>query len=392
MSIDVDDLYRRWSRHNEPTLTYPSLKGLAQWFLRECDKRGIDPYSIDFEAYVDPMLTYEENKIILMDFMTGAPTDDELADMYEQHKSMLEQQVREKFPEIIEPLEEKIIELEKTEATSKRRYKKIKQLERLLEETEAKLEEERMKPATVKPIKVKVLKPFSYGIMDYTVGKVFDTVDVDWAIELINKGYVRRIKEGEVPVESIKPAKVKWTQDLERRLRNLFESTMRAGLPAENLPGLAPQRFIPDFREELEAVKFLSSEREMRDVIEKLAKSIIRRESKPKPPPTRLGVPPAGWVRTENGYLTPEGEFVSREEAPFFETGLPGAEDLAVMRKVREEVRKTLYPLAGKKAHQLSPRLWLESKGISWGEFCRKTPAEQKKLLDDYMKEASERK
>jgi hypothetical protein len=384
MSIDVDDLYRRWSRHKEPTLTYPSLKGLAQWFLRECEKRKIDPYSIDFEAYVDPMLTYEENKIILMDFMTGAPTDDEIAEMYEQHKALLEQQVREKYPEIIEPLEERIIELEKTEKTSKRRYKKIRYLEQLLEETEKQLEEERAKPPTVKPIKVKVLKPFSHGIMDYTAGMIFETLDIDWAIELINKGYIRRVREEEAPMEPIKPSKVKWTRDLERRLRNLFESTMRAGLPAEKLPGLAPQRFIPDFREELETVKFLGSEGEMRDVIEKLAKSLIRRESRPKPPPSRVGAPPAGWIRTENGYLTPEGEFIPKEELPL------NAEDMAVMRKLREELRKRLYPLKGKKAHQLSPRLWLESQGISWGDFMRMDPVEQKRLLDKYQKLSSE--
>ncbi|GAI43825.1 unnamed protein product, partial [marine sediment metagenome] len=126
------ELYRKWERRigrQRIVLTYPSLKGLWQWFAREIERRDIDPTEIDVESYLDPLLTVGENKEILKAIMISPITDFESAELYEEAKARLQEQVRTKYPEILEPLEERIIELERTEITSKRRYKKIKALE-----------------------------------------------------------------------------------------------------------------------------------------------------------------------------------------------------------------------------------------------------------------------
>ena len=281
MSIDVDDLYRKWSRLKEPTLTYPSLKGLAQWFERETERREIDPGTIDFEAFVDPMLTYEENKIILLSVMTGAPTEEEYGELYEQQKALLEQQVREKYPEVIEPLEERIIELERTETTSKKRYKKIKALELQLAETEKLLEEEKARPPTVAAVKVRVLRPFTEGIIDYTVGSVLETSDLDWVLEKIKRGLAERVGV-EVAVEIKGPPK-ELSKDEQKRLEDEFKAYLMGGL------GHIPSNVLAEYRVALRKVMFQPYEEALQEIVEK-AKEIITRETLRRRPP-RLAPP-----------------------------------------------------------------------------------------------------
>ncbi|GAI24769.1 unnamed protein product, partial [marine sediment metagenome] len=183
----------------------PSLRGLYDWFLRETERRGIDPESVDFVAYVDASLAYEENKDILKSIMISPITEFESEELYAEAKARLQEQARAKYPEILEPLEERIIELERTEKTSKRRYKKIKALELQLAESERRREEEkRAIEAKVAPVKVHVLRPFTEGILDYTVGSVVETRDLDWVLEKINRGLVERVSI-EVPVKRVPP-------------------------------------------------------------------------------------------------------------------------------------------------------------------------------------------
>lgn len=124
-----EELYRKWEKRigkERMAITWPSLKGLWQWYAREIERRQIDPAEIDVESYVDPLLTTTENKEILKTIMLKPITDYESAEMYNEAKALLEEQVRTKYPEIIEAFEDRIVELERTEKTSKRRYKKIK--------------------------------------------------------------------------------------------------------------------------------------------------------------------------------------------------------------------------------------------------------------------------
>jgi len=113
--------------------------------------------------------------------------------------------------------------------------------------------------------------------------------------------------------EKVTPKPVEWTKRLEQRLRDVFEATLRAGLPEEGVPGLSPHRFWPEFRLELEAAKMLASEEEMEKHIQRLAKSILRREAPkimPKRPPTP--VTPVEHVPWENRFLAKVARYIVR--------------------------------------------------------------------------------
>jgi len=356
MRIDVDDLYRKWSRLKEPTLTYISLKGLAQWFERETERRNIDPSTIDFEAFVDPMLSYEENKIILLEFMTGAPSEKEYEDMYKQQVALLEQQVREKYPEVIEPLEERIIELERTETTSKKRYKKIKALQLQLAETEKLLEEERAKPPEVAPIKVRVLRPFTEGILDYTVDSVIETKDLDWVLEKIKRELVERVGV-EVPVEIKAPPKPLSTEEV-RTLEDEFKAALMGEL------GRIPRDVLAEFRVTLRKVNLELYEEALRVILEK-AKEIVARESLRKafrpaavemPPEREMRRVPDRWDEDERkeDFMIP-----SRGKAPASVPDYPMS-DLPFPRRPTSEEQLKLWDAFA---------YALQEKGINFWEF-----------------------
>jgi len=93
MNIDINELYKKWVRsvgEEKINLKWPSLRGLYNWFLRETERRGIDPETIDFVAYVDASLMYDENKEILESIMTSPITELESEAMYKEAKAMLE--------------------------------------------------------------------------------------------------------------------------------------------------------------------------------------------------------------------------------------------------------------------------------------------------------------
>jgi len=182
--------------------------------------------------------------------------------------------------------------------------------------------------------------------------------------------------------------RVEWTREFETRLRDIFETTLRVGLPEEKLPGLSPIRFWSEFRLELDAIKTLATEQEMIRATENLAKSIIRRESKPPPPAPPL---PPGWTETENGYLTPEGEFVPKEELPRYIR--PEVVPPEVRTRFLQWLRRFEPPGPERKAISLHPKDWLLARhNLTWGEFLKLPPDEAKMLLDQYERECREGK
>jgi hypothetical protein len=334
-------IWEKWERlHTRINMDHIQFVDLYNLFMREVERLRrevpeFDPATLDLEGILSPDLTYKEAKQILLSVMHKPPTEEEYSAMYESYKHELEKQVEEKYPEVVAEWRKKIEELEKeTERFPKvererAKFKKLAEdLRYQLEETIRRHEEEKKAlEKRVAPVKLRILKAFREGIVDYTPGSIVQTRDIDWALGLIEKGLAERVAV-EVPVEVKPPApptappeeifkrKIEFTRELERKLRDIFETTLRVGLPEEKLPGLSPYRFIPEFRLELDAIKTLPTETEMIRAIEELAKSIIRRESKPAPPaPPKLPLPP-GWRETENGYLTPEGEFVPKAEFP----------------------------------------------------------------------------
>jgi len=266
-----EELYRVWEKRigkERLALTWPSLKGLWQWFARETERRNIDVSTIDVESFLDPTLSSEENRIILLSVMTGAPTEEEYEDIYEQHKALLEQQVREKYGEIVEPWLDRIVELERTETTSKKRYKQIKALELQLAETEKLLEEERAKPPEVVAIKIRVLKPFTEGILDYTVGSVIETKDLDWVLEKIKGGFVERVGV-EVAVEIRGPPKPLSTQET-RMLEDEFKAYLMGEL------GRVPPNVLAEYRVTLRKVMFLPYEEALQEILGKAREIVVR--------------------------------------------------------------------------------------------------------------------
>lgn len=381
---------------------------LYNFFVRQVKALGVDPHTVDVKAFIDPKLTYSENKSILAEILAVPPTEAEYASMYESFRHELEEQVKEKYPDVWATWQKQIEQLEKeTEALPKvererAKFKKLSEdLAYKLEETVSRFEEEKKAlEKRVAPVKLRIIRAFREGIIDYTIGSVVESRDIDWALSLIDRGLAERVAV-EVPVE-VKPKppptappeeifrrpppKVEVDRELERKLRDVFETTLRIGLPTEKLPGLSPTRFIPEFRLELDAVKTLPTEAEMIRAIEELAKSIIRRESKPAPP--KLPLPP-GWRETENGYLTPEGEFVPKEEFPRYVR--PEVVPPEVRTRFLDWMKRFLPPGPERKAISLHPRDWLLSRyNLTWGEFLKLPPDEAKMLLDKYERECRE--
>lgn len=378
MTIDIDALYKKWVRRigeKKIRLKWPSLRGLYDWFLRETERRGIDPEIIDFVAYVDPLLTNNENKEILKSIMYSPVTEAESAEWYAEAKAMLEEQVRTKYPEILEPLESRIIELERTEKTSKRRYKKIKALELELAKSERRREEEkRALEAKVAPIKVHVLKKFTEGILDYTVGSVVETRDLTWVLEKINRGLVERVGI-EVPVKRVPPPvpaipKHKFLADTQ--VEGLWQEFVAyASVKAVPEPGLYRERFMSEIRT---AKDYESASRRGRRLVDAILKELRPPPVRPPPSvvrrPPKMELPP-GWKKVANGYLTPVGEFVSEAQYP------------ALMRKMLPHLR--LVPPA--KPPGLSLKNWLLwQHGLGWGDFLKLGDYERKTLQDEYVR------
>ncbi len=277
-----DAMYRVWETtlgKSQIVLTYPSLKGLWQWFAREVAMRNIDAAEIDVQSFVDPKLTVGENKEILKAILFSPITEVESADMYKEVKALLEDQVRRKYPQIVGALDDKIVRLERTEKTSKERYKKIKALELQLLESERLLDEEKARPPEMAPVKVKILKPFSEGIFDYTPGSVIESKDLDWVLQKIKDGSVERV-DVTVAVETKGPPKELSAKEL-RWLQDDFKAYLMGSL------GRIPTNVMSEYRVAMRKIMFLSYDEALKIVTEK-AKEIIARESLRK---RRIGVP-----------------------------------------------------------------------------------------------------
>lgn len=107
-----------WERGNFTGMTYLELERLYEWFLNKCFESGISPDYIDFEAEIDPSLSYYENQRILEDkiFWLSSPTYFKELEEIEYYKKKVEE------------LERKLKEMEKIVPTD--------EIERLKKEVE----------------------------------------------------------------------------------------------------------------------------------------------------------------------------------------------------------------------------------------------------------------
>lgn len=301
--VDVSELYKYWvSKIGEDRiiLKYPSLRGLYDWFLRETDRLKIDPETVDFEALVDPTLTYKENQRIFSEYMTVPPSEKEYEQMSKELTAMMEKEVREKYPEVIEPLADRIAELE-TEADKKKKYQKlVKELRLELGETIRKLEQEKAKPPEVKAVKIRVLKDFREGIIDYKSGQIIDTRDLEWVLQKIEQGLIERFKPEAppptVPVPPKKEARVKVKVEAQaekgeyiaRMMFDIFEAGFIGFRTTDRLDDwLRAGREIVNWRDNLRAAGFSPEE--------------VEEELKTYPEPFKQGVDvQVHWIYPED--------------------------------------------------------------------------------------------
>lgn len=280
-----EKVWEQWEKSvgkERVNLKHIQFVDLYNYFLRQVERLGYDPHEADIKAWLDPRLSYLENKRILDEFMHKPPTDEEYEAMYQQYKGELESQVKERYPEVWETWRKRIEELEKEVEKLpevERKYKKYKALAEdlayKLEETERRFEKEKKAlEEKLAPIRLRVLRDWDEGIMKYRVGMVFESRDLDWAADRIEKGYAERVPV-EVPVYVPPPPK-ELTLEEKKRLEDTFRVTLTREL------GRIPRDVMAEFRLELDAAKFQPFEK-AREIIEKLAKEIVERERAPPP-------------------------------------------------------------------------------------------------------------
>jgi hypothetical protein len=80
--VDPEAIYERWKRYHRTgrlNLKYPSFKNLVKWLEEECILRGVDMTRIDLGAFVDPTLSYRENRDRLKEELRRiAPIEEEI--------------------------------------------------------------------------------------------------------------------------------------------------------------------------------------------------------------------------------------------------------------------------------------------------------------------------
>ena len=111
--IDPHALYSKWKRSHGASkivLNYLSLKRLVEWVEKECITRGVDPATLDFEAIVDPMLNFGENKAILSTEMEKV-SESWGAEVFEEYEEF-EKKIAERDTKIVK-LESELARLRK---------------------------------------------------------------------------------------------------------------------------------------------------------------------------------------------------------------------------------------------------------------------------------------
>jgi len=208
----------------KPKMTWVELKHVAEHFLKECKRRGIDPMAVDFQHEIcEAGLSYKEH----------LKKVDEVLDMYavkppEAYEVALEEAekaLREAGKYVLEAKEYE--ELKRLADKAERLERRVETLEREAEreraaraEAERKLEEEKAK---FKPLKIRFLRDLPPW---YRKGAVIETVDIPWALELIDKGIAERVPV-EVAIPTAPPAPKRLSDKEVEELRRLWEYEVR---------------------------------------------------------------------------------------------------------------------------------------------------------------------
>jgi len=215
-------------------MTYKEMEHLYRWFLKQCEKAGIDPEEIDFGSIVGAKETYDENKVALykeiQKHLGRILTDEQAAreiEVEEATPKSLDELLEklglelpdvedpyyyEKMEDVARQLAERLLEAEKTAGKVKVRvagkeriwdsnkvYKFVEGLNYKIRLLESELEKAKKEARPL--VKVRVLKDFKEAFMTYKKGQVLELrepSDIEWAKKKIKEGYLEEIPVIEV--------------------------------------------------------------------------------------------------------------------------------------------------------------------------------------------------
>jgi len=381
---------------------------LYNFFVRQAKALAIGGDEVDVKAFLAPDLTFDENKKILAELMRVPPTEKDYESMYDGYKAALESEVEEKYPEVVQEWEKRVQELEReTEQLPKvererGKFKRLsEELARELEETKRRAVQEREGlEKKVAPVKLRILRGFKEGIIEYSAGSIVETRDIDWAIQKIDQGFAERVGVEPIPPPTAPPKEIFRPPEKPpekppiRVLPPLPEKCPIDGSPLEEVTRVP--LFIPDpLRLTVEEEDWRARARlplptthvEWIDVPVTMKVWMCKAE------------PQHYFERDAMGRLverTPEYLYrrILRETARFRRIEAPAAEFVPpeVRTRFLQWVRRWEAPEAGRKAYQLHPKDWLLQRGIAWGDFLKLPDDERKRLLEEYDRLSRERK
>jgi len=243
----ADFVWNRWEEQGvKPRLRYVELLQLARIFLDECEKRSIDPQTIDFPAIIKAKETYDENKDELMDLLrsiklTREEMEEEGAMLALQQLEQLLDELESRKQDVISVLEakgytisaqkeaeEKLLELNREVEKLGSRVKKLMEEKKYLlekskaekERLEREIKELREKLAKAPKIKLQFLKDYTPDprlakIVHYKAGQIIETTDRKWAYDLIARGIAKEILPEEEKTKFVKSLMEEAIRELE---------------------------------------------------------------------------------------------------------------------------------------------------------------------------------
>lgn len=182
----------------KPAMTWIELFQVCQFFLKECEKRGIDPETVDIRMEIDAGIGFKENKEHVDEILSliAPPVMDPtelLREELERLAKDTEFQIRtEKELEKLEGFERKAERLAKrVEEVEAEREKERREAAETISRLEAEL-------AAAPTIRLRIMSDFKEGIVEFRAGQILETKNRGWALAKIRGGLAEEIPPEEV--------------------------------------------------------------------------------------------------------------------------------------------------------------------------------------------------
>ncbi len=268
----------------KPAMTWIELFQIVKFFLKETEKREIDPETIDIKSEIDARIGFGENKEHIDEILTllAPPVMDATQLLHTELERLAKDT---EFHILAEKEMEKLVGFERK---AERLAKRVKDLEvkshEEKKEAAATIEKIERELAAAPTIKLKILRDFKEGIVEFKAVQVIETKNRGWALTKIQQGLAEEVLPG-VPVTP--PPAVLSSED-RMRLEDEFRASLMGDL------GRVPRDVMSEFRVEFEKVKtkpYAEALDEILGLAREIAWRFIKKPKPPvvKPPPT-IGV------------------------------------------------------------------------------------------------------